>query len=42
MIKRGDGMKPNEYSMEYIENLTFRMLKRISEREEEEVEENNN
>lgn len=35
-------MKPSEYSMEYIENLTFRMLKRISEREEDEVEEKNN
>lgn len=34
-------MKPNEYSMEYIENLTFRMLKRISEQEEDETEEKN-
>ena len=34
-------MKANEYPLEYIENLTFKMLKRISEREEEETEDNN-
>lgn len=34
-------MKANEYPREYIEDFTFKMLKRISEREEEEVEDNN-
>ena len=34
-------MKPTECPLEYIENLTFRMLKRISEREEEDEEKNN-
>lgn len=33
-------MKAHEYPKEFIENLTFKMLKRISEREEEETEDN--